>query len=413
MTASDVTVLGAGLVGICSALSLAEKGFRVHMIDRDAPGQATSAGNAGIISPWSVVPQSMPGIWKKVPGWLLDPQGPVSIKPGYLPRVAPWGLRFLYEGRQERIQSISDAMYALNHDCVELYRHHLSGTGHEHLLQDSWYVHAFRDVAQVNLSGPDYAMRKAVGAEIEQIGASELRELEPALTHAFEAAVLIKGQARAVSPGKIGEVLAEKLLAMGGTIEQARVLRISPEEDGSWTYVTDQGEHSTPKIVLSMGVWSAELLKPLGIRIPMEAERGYHVSFDNPGVSLTHSVMDMDMKFVASSMEETIRVAGTAEFAGLDAPISQKRLDALVALASKLLPDLNTTQISTWSGQRPSLPDSLPCIGQIDGFPNLIGAFGHSHYGLMMAPKTGRLVADLVAGLTTNIDMSPYRVMRY
>lgn len=296
-------------------------------------------------------------------------------------RVSLWGLRFLYEGRQERIQPISDAMFALNHDCVELYRHHLAGTGHDHLLQDSWYVHAFRDASQVNLSSPDYAMRKAVGAEIEQIGAAELRKLEPSLTHDFEAAVLIKGQARAVSPGKIGEVLAEKLLAMGGIIERAKVLKISPQEDGSWTYVTEQGEHSTPKLVLSMGVWSAELLKPLGIKIPMEAERGYHVSFDNPGVSLCHSVMDMDMKFVASSMEDAIRVAGTAEFAGLDAPINQKRLDALVALASKLLPDLNTTQISTWSGQRPSLPDSLPCIGQIDGFQNLIGAFGHSHYG--------------------------------
>ncbi|KZL10895.1 FAD-dependent oxidoreductase [Pseudovibrio sp. Ad26] len=409
----DVTVLGAGLVGLCCALSLAEKGLRVHMVDRDAPGQATSAGNAGIISPWSVVPQSIPGLWKKVPGWLMDPQGPVTIKPSYLPRVAVWGLRFLYEGRQARIQPIGDAMHALNHDCVELYHHHLSGTGHEGLLQDSWYVHAFRDASQIDLDSPDYAMRRAVGAEIEEIGAADLRDLEPALTHEFEAAVLIKGQARAVSPGKIGEVLANKLRNMGGTIEQAAVHSIMPRDGGGWHYVTDSGEYFAPKLVLSMGVWSAKLLKPLGIKVPMEAERGYHVSFSNPGVSLTHSIMDMDMKFVASSMESAIRVAGTAEFAGLDAPINQKRLDGLVRLASKLLPDLRMEDISTWSGQRPSLPDSLPCIGEVDGFPDLIGAFGHSHYGLMMAPKTGRLVADLVTGTTPNIDMSPYHVTRY
>ncbi len=208
-------------------------------------------------------------------------------------------------------------------------------------------------------------------------------------------------------------MLADKLRQMGGTIEQAEVHSITPNDGGGWRYVTETGAHFAPKLVLSMGVWSAKLLKPLGVKVPMEAERGYHVSFSNPGVALTHSIMDMDMKFVASTMESAIRVAGTAEFAGLDAPINQKRLDGLVELASKLLPDLRMGDISTWSGQRPSLPDSLPCIGEVDGFPDLIGAFGHSHYGLMMAPKTGRLVADLVTGTTPNINMTPYHVTRY
>ncbi|MGB1216203.1 MAG: FAD-dependent oxidoreductase, partial [Pikeienuella sp.] len=123
----DVTVLGAGVVGICTALSLAEKGLRVRLIDRDAPGQATSFGNAGIVSPWSVVPQSMPGLWKKVPGWLLDPLGPISIRPAYLPRVATWGLRFLSEGRMKRVREVSDAMDFLVRDSVTLFRSHLAG----------------------------------------------------------------------------------------------------------------------------------------------------------------------------------------------------------------------------------------------------------------------------------------------
>ena len=409
----DVTVLGAGIVGICCALSLIERGQTVTLVDRGAPGQATSAGNAGIISPWSVIPQSMPGMWKKVPGWLLDPEGPLTVKPSYLPRLAPWGLKFLREGHPDRIGAISDAMDLLNRDCIPLFRRHLSGTAQDYLISDSYYVHAFRDGAAANVDAVDYQMRRDRGAEIEKIGADELRALEPHLTSEFEAAILIKGQARAQSPGRIGAVLAEKFQKLGGTILRETVRGIQPGSDGSWIYTTDQTSRIASKLVIAMGVWSAELLRPLGLKIPMEAERGYHISFTDPGVELNHSVMDMDMKFVASSMTEGLRVAGTAEFAGLDAPDNPKRLKGLVALARALLPDLNGDTITTWSGQRPSLPDSLPCIGNIEGFPGLIAAFGHSHYGLMMAPKTGELVADLLSGVHQNHDVSPFAPTRY
>ncbi|MCP5088408.1 MAG: FAD-dependent oxidoreductase, partial [Rhodobacteraceae bacterium] len=400
-------------VGICSALSLAEKGLRVRLIDRDDPGQATSHGNAGVISPWSVVPQSMPGLWKKVPGMLLDPMGPLTVRPSYLPRLAVWGLKFLYEGRASRVREISDAMDVLNRDCVNLYRRHLKGTGSEHLVQDSWYVHAFRNPDAADPDTVEYLMRREKGAEIERISGQDLRQVEPALSPDFNAALLIKGQARALSPGMIGTALTEKLRTMGGDIRHNTVRAIRPCEDGGWIYETDAGAELTPKLVLAMGVWSAELLKPLGIKIPMQSERGYHVSFPEPGVSLNNSVMDVDMKFVASSMQDGLRVAGTAEFAGLDAPENKKRIDGLVTLAKQMLPGLDTGQLSTWSGQRPSLPDSLPCIGEIEGFPGLIGAFGHSHYGLMMAPKSGTMVADIVTNAHSNLDLSPYRVRRF
>ncbi|KAE9627269.1 NAD(P)/FAD-dependent oxidoreductase [Parasedimentitalea maritima] len=410
--APDVTVLGAGIIGICTALSLIEKGLRVRLVDRDAPGQATSFGNAGIISPWSVVPQSMPGLWKQVPGMLLDPLGPVAVKPSYLPRLAHWGLRFIREGRKSRIPAISDAMELLNRDCVTLFRQHLAGTGREDLVRDSIYVHAFRNPDSANLTDIGYVIRKEKGARLERIGAADLRDLEPALSPDFQAAVLIHDQARALAPGEIGTVLADKFRTLGGEILRQEVTAIRPE-DGGWAYDTAEGPCWSPKLVLSMGVWSTKLLQPLGIRIPLQAERGYHVSFQDPGIALNHSVMDMDMKFVASSMNDGLRVAGTAEFAGLDAPPNQKRLDGLIKLTRSMLPDLNESDIHTWSGQRPSLPDSLPCIGEIDGFPGLIAAFGHSHYGLMMAPKTGRIVADLVVETPANTDLSPFRANRF
>ncbi|WP_340244981.1 NAD(P)/FAD-dependent oxidoreductase [Roseobacter sp. HKCCA2468] len=246
-----------------------------------------------------------------------------------------------------------------------------------------------------------------------RIDAAGLRALEPALSHDFKAAILLKDQARVTSPGRLGAVLAERFARQGGEILRETVKALIPGRSGGWTCVTETTRHTAPKLVVSMGVWSAELLKPLGLRFPLESERGYHLSFADPGVSLTHSVMDMDMKFVASSMDDGLRVAGTAEFSGLDAPISEKRAAGLAALAQSMLPDMRTDKATKWSGQRPSLPDSLPCIGEIEGHPGLIAAFGHSHYGLMMAPKTGRIVADIVSGTPPNIDLSPYNPLRF
>lgn len=409
----EVTVLGAGIVGICTALSLIERGVKVRLVDRSEPGQATSFGNAGVISPWSIVPQSMPGVWKQIPGWVIDPNGPVSIEPRYAPRLASWAFRFLTQGRKDRVMSTSAAMEVLNRDCVTLYRQHLAGTGHEHLIQDSYYVHVFRNAVAARVDSLDNMLRRKAGAQVERIGPSDLQALEPNLSQEFQAAIVIKDQARALSPGRIGKVLTEKFLHSGGIFEQATVRGIAPLEGGTWSYKSDQGVVHTPKLVLAMGVWSAELLRPLGLKVPLQAERGYHVSFNSPGVSLNNSVMDVDKKFVASSMEEGLRIAGTAEFAGLDAPENKKRIKSLVKLASRFLPDLNTETFTTWSGQRPSFPDSLPCIGEIKAFPNLITAFGHSHYGLMMAPKTGRIVTDCVLGTQPNIDLSPYEFERF
>lgn len=409
----DVTVLGAGIVGICAGLSLIERGFKVTLVDRDAPGQATSFGNAGVISPWSIIPQAMPGVWKQLPKWVLDPLGPASVKPSYLPKLAGWGLRFLAQSSPDNARKNSAAMDFLNRDCVDLFRQHLAGTGHEDLIRDSYYVHAFRDGSAARLEGLDNTLRREAGANLERISGSELQVLEPALSTDFEAAIVIKGQARALSPGKIGAVLADKFRRSGGDVKKAVVHSINPDENKGWTYTTDQGDVSTDKIVLAMGVWSAELLKPLGIKVPLEAERGYHVCFTDPDIELNHSVLDVDRKFVASSMTDGLRVAGNAEFAGLDAPANDKRIQMLIKVARQALPELNTKNYTSWSGQRPSFPDSLPCIGELQGFPGLISAFGHSHYGLMQAPKTGRVVADIIEGLPMNSDLSAYSVARF
>lgn len=410
--AQEVTVLGAGIVGICCALSLVERGVRVRLIDRGDPGQETSFGNAGVISPWSVIPQAVPGLLPKLPGMLFGPRKPVAVRASFWPRMVPWGLRFLRYGTKDRMRRTSDAMEILCAPSVDLYRRHLRGTGHEGLLRDSMYIHAFRIADSAMLDSLDYQIRREKGAEMELVGADELRQIEPALSPDFRAAVLIRGQARALSPGRIGTALANKARGLGVEIIRSEIRALRPSEQG-WDIETADGSFHAENAVLAMGAWSAGLLKPLGISIPLVAERGYHLEFPNPGISLENSIMDTDAKFVASSMEGGVRVAGHAEFGDVNAPPDSRREKLLLKQSLAAFPDLRTTTPSFWMGRRPSFPDSLPMLGEFAGKKGLFASFGHSHYGLMMAPKTGELLADLVTGQKTNLDLAAFSTGRF
>ncbi len=413
-----VTIIGGGIVGICCALSLLEKGARVRLVERDEPGQGTSFGNAGVISPWSCVPQSLPGVWLKVSRWLLDPEGPVAIRPQYLLQAMPWALKFLAAGRRHRIPAIAAAMAALNRPSVDLYRHHLAGSGHEGLLRDCYYIHAYRKKTKAvadldDLDDLAWRLRRDHDTPLELVDGDQLREIEPDLSPDFQAAIIIRDQAWALSPGRLGAVLADKVRSLGGEILSASVASLAPREGGGWRITCDGGVFESHNVVVAAGAWSARLLEPLGLNLPLEPERGYHMVFREPGVSLNHSIMAVDAMFVASSMEMGLRSAGTAEFAGLEAAPNYRRARIFKRLTKRLVPGLNTEDGEEWMGIRPSFPDSLPCLGEIPGRPGLYAAFGHAHCGLMMAPMTGRVIADLATGGRPNIDLTPYGVDRF
>ncbi len=407
-----VLVLGAGIVGICTALSLLEKGLSVELIDRNDPASGASHGNAGVISPWSCIPQSMPGLWKQVPKWLLDPKGPLNVRWSYAPRMLPWLRRFLKAGHPDKLPRISEAMNALNRPNVDLYRDYLKGTGHENLLQDSYYVHAFRNGADADLDALAWRIRSDFGVPIERIEGGALQDVEPEISSEYQAAILIRDQARATDPGALGKALFDKAMGMGAQFRKAEVLELRPSE-GGWTIETSQGVIKADKLVMAAGAWSMRLLEPLGFKMPLEAERGYHLMFNAPGIEVKNSIMDVDGKFVASSMIDGLRCAGTAEFAGLDAPANYARATVFRTLAKRLFPRLETSQVTTWMGARPSFPDSLPAIGEMSGHPGLFAAFGHCHYGLGMAPNTGRIVAGLISREPTNLDLGPYSPARF
>lgn len=422
-----VAVVGNGIVGLLCALTLREHGHEVLVVDPRRAGSSegvASYGNAGVVSPWSCVPQCLPGTWKQIPGWLLDSKGPVRVRWPHLPVLAPWALRFLANCRESRVNAIADAMDALMQGNISAYRGYLSGTGQEDLLQDSWYLNVYRGRQRPDSADLPWTLRQERGATIEFVDRKSLTDLEPAIGPDYHSAVIIKQQSRIRSPGRLCEALADKAQENGVTFLRARVLQlvageqtqleISPLE-GQMPVTVDHSRNriTVDRTILCAGMGSASLVKAMGYRMPLMSERGYHLEFLDPGVSLNHSIQDMAGKFVVSDMIGGIRTAGTAEFASDEALPDYRRAEIFRSLTRRLLPDLNTLETRHWMGVRPSFPDNLPAIGALSRHPSVIAAFGHSHYGMGMAPATARLVAAIVNGDTANIDTTPYRPERF
>jgi len=410
---TDVTILGAGIIGVCCALSLQEKGYSVTLIDRASPGDATSYGNAGVISPWSCVPMCMPGTWRQLPGWLLGAESPIAFRWRDLPVTLPWLGRFLFNARIDRVQQIADAMAALMRDNVEGYRHYLRNTDHSSLLIDSMHVNAYRGDRHPSLDDFAFQLRRQRGASVEIVRDAELRRIEPALSSEFHTAVIVRDQARALAPGRLCHVLSEKAELQGAKLLRENVRGLIPMEGGGASLVCADRQIDADRLILAAGIWSADLLRPLGVRLPLISERGYHMEFADPGVTINNSVLDVAGKFIASSMEGGVRAAGTSEFAHHRAPPDYQRAEMLINQSKRLFPDLNTGAASRWMGIRPSFPDSLPAIGELPEHPGIFAAFGHSHWGLGMAPGTGRLLTQILEGQAPDATRSMVSPLRF
>ncbi|MEE8454676.1 MAG: FAD-binding oxidoreductase [Limibaculum sp.] len=410
---SRVIVIGAGIVGTCCALELRKKGFEVTLVDPVPPGESCSFGNAGVLASWSCVPMSLPGTPFKVPGWLFDPEGPLAIRPAYLPRLAPWLLRFVRAGRAARIPAAADALIAINGPTVGLYKELTKEAGAPELIRDCAHIQVSRDPGYFDLDDLEWRLRRERGATLTPLAGGEIREIEPEIAPAYTSGVMIAPQGYTTNPARLVKVLAEYFQRLGGEIRQAEVLGLRPQPSGPVRLETTVGELTADWLVVAAGAWSAKLAARIGVKIPLEAERGYHVTFAEPGIELRHMVTEAKRMFIATSMEPGLRVAGTAEFAGLDAAPNWRRARVLAGLAKRLFPGLDTARPSEWMGQRPALPDSLPVIGPAPGAPDVVFAFGHGHTGLTAAPMTARIVAGMVAGEPLNLDVSPYRVARF
>jgi len=404
-------VVGAGITGVAAALNLVRDGWAVTLVDRLAPGDPgqTSYGNAGLLARGSVAPVQAPGLILRAPRMLLDPDGPLFLRPAYLPRLLPWLVPFLRNGAMARLKRIVPAIFALTRDTVAAHRDLAAGGEAAGLISAGAYAHLFRDRAAFAGDAVAFGLKAAQGLTWTERPAAEI---DPALSPAYGFAAVMPDHGWIADPGAYVAALARAVAAAGGRIVAAEVRDIRPGPEGV-DVATDAGPLRAERVVLAAGVWSRGLAARVGLRVPLESERGYHLMLHGPSHRPPHPVMLADRALVVTPMRAGLRVAGAVEFGGLDAPPSAAPLALIRRAVRRAWPHLTWEDETAWMGHRPTATDSLPVIGRVPGAPAVILASGGQHLGLTIGPRLGRIAADLAADRPSGLDLAPYAPDRF
>jgi D-amino-acid dehydrogenase len=377
-------------------------------VDPLPPGEHCSFGNAGCFSRCSFVPLGLPGLWKKVPGYLLDPAGPLTIPLAYARRVAPWVWRLHRSTEPERVNRIADALYPLLDGTLVHWRPLAQWAGVPELIRQEGYAWAYESERGFQGDAFGRELRRKRGVRIDVLEGGAVREFEPMLSPDVTHLVLFPEQGHCPNPLRLSQALAEGLRASGARFARDAALGFEHRDGRVARVVTAKDKIEIDAVVIAAGAHSHKLTEKLGTRILLETERGYHATLARPSFVPRLPIMSGEGKFFVTPMEMGLRVAGTVELAGLDAPPHYERVAPMLAHAQRLFPGLEFESSSRWMGHRPSLPDSLPVIGRAPNVPNAFFAFGHGHVGLTAAAPTASLIAALVDGERPAIDVTPY-----
>ena len=411
---NHVLVVGAGIIGLSVAYHLLKQGLAVSVVDRDPEGDKASFGNAGGIAVTEVIPASVPGLIWRVPGWLLDPLGPLAVRVTHVPRLVPWLWRFSRAGTEKEVARIAMALSALNGRVYDDLLPMLAATGLSGELQRKGALTVYETDQAFRKDNADWAAKMAHGVEVEYLTGAEVRDLEPALGPIVERGVFTPQWSHINDPRKLVDALRNWLLRQGVEYVAGDVVNVGSSGFNLGTVELSDGRKlSGGNVVIAAGAWSGLLANRLGDRVLLESERGYNTTIPESNVALTREVIFAERKFVATPLSCGLRIGGAAEFGGLDAVANFKRSEALVKLASLYLPDLKHEGGVNWAGHRPATPDSLPVIGRSRSHPTVFYAFGHGHLGLTQAATTGSIIGDLVSGRPTPIDVAPYSIDRF
>ena len=411
LTPRRIAVIGAGIVGVSCALHLQRDGHDVTLIDRGEPGRGTSYGNAGIIVHGASMPVGMPGMWRDVPKFLFGTEPYFSLRWPYLLRLVPWLTRLLKETRAERVEANAAALATIAREVKPAWRDLLDQTNtHEFVLQKGW-LKVYESAAAFEATAKVRTLYERHGGVYEVLDADEIRQMEPTLAPIFPRALYFPEFDSLTNPLRVIQAFVADFVARGGQLRQADVTGFDLASRPR-IVCAEADAIETDGIVLATGAWSRGLARQLGSDVPLDTERGYHIMLPNMDPGPTRPLLYGDHGFAISPMEEGLRLAHGVELASLNAPPNYAWVRRLLPYAKRMLPGLDTHELSSWLGRRPTLPDSRPVIGASPMHPDVYFAFGHQHYGLSLGPVTGRLISDLVAGREPGIDLTPFRPHR-
>ena len=408
-----IVVIGAGIVGVSAALRLLADGHEVTLLDRAGPGEGTSHGNGGVLASCAVVPVTVPGLPAKAPRMLMDPDSPLFLRWSYLPRLLPWLSKYLSHCNTGETERIARALLPIVGNSLDEHRSLAGDTAAGRWIAPSDYLYVYRDRAAFEGDAFGWRLRREAGFTWQEMEGAALGAYDPLLGEANRFAVRLLDHGVIRDPGRYVKDLAAEFEARGGTLLRGALRGFAIDNGRLTGLATDGGPLACDRAVLATGVWSGPLADQLGISVPLESERGYHLELEAPSAMPRAPFMFASAKFVATPLEGRIRLAGVVEFGGLAAGPAKAPFELLERQLRRAMPALRWDATRQWMGHRPAPADSIPVIGPSPACGDVLMAFGHHHIGLTGGPRTGRLVAAMIAGRKPNIDPAPYSPARF
>ena len=412
MARTDAVVLGAGIVGTSIALHLVKRGLSVALVDRRGPGEATSYGNAGVIEGNTVFPHPFPAGLPALLRIAAKRATEANYHLSFLPQVAPWLIAYRANSALDRRIEFAAQMRPLFARALAEHEALIAEAGAERVLRKEGWIKLYRTDAAFAATARERELAQKYGLRSRVLDVAATQALEPALAPVFRQAVHWPDAASITNPLALTRAYAARFSALGGIVLDGDVRSL--DRDGStWRIGTQQGTLEAREVVIALGPWAPDLLKPLGIDLPLAVKRGYHRHFRPRGnAGLTRPVVDTEFVYCVAPMEQGLRLTTGAEFAARDAPPTPDQLERLMPAANALFPLGEPVEAAPWMGSRPCFADSKPVIGRAPGHPGLWLAYGHAHWGLTLGPVTGRLLAEMMTGATPFCDPAPYGMER-
>ena len=406
-------VIGAGIVGAACAHRLRTQGFEVVLIDRGAPGEACSFGNAGRIATSLVTPRSVPGLLRKVPGMLFDRRHPLKTSLGFVLRNLPWCMRFARAGAPDEAARITDALHVLLSRGDAAIDRLLATVGAKDVLRTDGVLYVYQDSALAEAVRDTMAESDRRGTPVRYVTGDQLRDIDSAVPASVTCGFHKPEERFVRSPLELTTKVVAAFAEAGGVLVRDQVVGIETRAGRSPRVCCRNASYEADKVVIAAGAWSPGVAAQLGIRILVIPERGYHAMLPHAGVGLRTAVHYGDRLISMTPMTGGLRVSSGAELADVDAAPSWERRDVVIEGSRALFPDLDDAGATRWMGSRPLTPDSLPVIGAHPEHPHVLFATGHGQLGLTLCAITAEIVGDLAVGRAPNFDLAPYRPDRF
>ena len=405
-----IAVIGAGIQGVCNALFLQKKGFKVTLFDRDEPGNSATYGNAGHFSPYASVPLNRPDVIADVPAMLASSRGPLALKWNYVHKIIPWFLRFLLNCSEQKMMHTAKNMHQILDLALPAFDELFEEIELNGLIENKGIIYLWND-QNLKSRELEIKIRKELGVKQQLLSPKDIHDLEPNIKPFYHGGVFYDYARHTRNPKKILLKLLDNFMKNDGKFLKLNVQELNFDDDKP-VIRSDVQRFVFDKLVIACGAFSKRLTDKLHENIPLDTERGYHVHFKDCDRLISRPVVYLNKGFGMTPMEQGLRVVGTVEFGGLDNPLSKSRIKNLIINAKDMLDGLPEHE-DEWLGFRPSLPDLLPVLGPSKNYKNVFYSFGHNHLGWTLGAISGKIISKMIANESTNLNLSAYSPSRF